>query len=119
MQNILLTYPPGEDRDKPLWNLNENRIFIVKSMYKNLASHWHNRSFKHLWKTKILPKIKICLWMIWHNAITTKNNMTKRDWIGDTKCRLCDEEEDIHHLFFLCPAAKYMWSVVSITLGGK
>jgi hypothetical protein len=46
--------------------------------------------------------------------VTTKNNMAKRCWIGDTKCRFCDEEEDIHHLFFLCSAAKYMWSVVSI-----
>jgi hypothetical protein len=54
--------------------------------------------------------------MIWHNAIATKNNMTKRGWVGDIKCRFCDEEEDIHHLFFLCTTAKYMWSVVSITL---
>jgi hypothetical protein len=40
-------------------------------------------------------------------------------WIGDTKCRFYDEEEDIHHLFFLCPKAKYMWSVVSIILEAR
>jgi hypothetical protein len=57
--------------------------------------------------------------MIWHNAIATKNNMTKRGWVGDIKCRFCDEEEDIHHLFFLCTTAKYMWSVVSIIFRGK
>jgi hypothetical protein len=39
--------------------------------------------------------------------------MTKRLWRGDTKCRFCDEEENIHHIFFPCPAEKYMWSVVS------
>jgi hypothetical protein len=88
-------------------------------MYKKLTSHWVNRSFKHLWKAKIPPKIKILLWMIWHNAVTTKNNMMKRGWIGDRKCRYCVDDEDIHYLFFLCPMAKYMWSVVSITLGAR
>jgi hypothetical protein len=42
--------------------------------------------------------------------------MLKRGWSGDTKCRFC-EEESIHNLFFLCPAAKYMWSMVSLSVG--
>jgi hypothetical protein len=119
MRDILLTYPLGESKDKPVWNLNGKKAFTVKSMYKKLTSNWANRSFKQLWKAKIPPKIKIWLWLIWHNFIATKNNMAKRGWTGDTKCRFCDQEEDIHHLFFLCPAAKYMWSVVSITFRGK
>jgi hypothetical protein len=41
------------------------------------------------------------LWLIWYNSIATKDNsMCKRGWRGDTKCRLCDEEEDIN-LFLL------------------
>jgi hypothetical protein len=43
--------------------------------------------------------------------------MTKRGWIGDTKCRFCEGEENIHHLFFLCPPAKYMWSMVTLSVG--
>jgi hypothetical protein len=61
-------------------------------------------------------KIKIWLWLIWHNAFATKDNIFKRGWRGDLKCRFCDEEESIHHLFFLCPA-KNMWRVVSLAIG--
>jgi Zn finger protein HypA/HybF involved in hydrogenase expression len=56
------------------------------------------------------PKIKIWLWLIWHNSIATNDNMYKRGSRGDIKCSFCDEGENIHHLFFLCPAAKYMWT---------
>jgi hypothetical protein len=72
-----------------------------------------------LGKAKVTPKIKIWLWLIWHNSIATKDNMVKRGWVGDTKCRFCDEEESIHHPFFLCPAAKYMWSMVSLPVGAE
>jgi hypothetical protein len=61
-------------------------------------------------------KFKIWLWLIWHNSIATKDNMYKRGWRGDTKCRFCDEEDDIHRLFFLCPAARYMWIMVSVSI---
>jgi len=76
-----------------------------------------NRSFKHLCKAKNPPKIKIWLWLIWHNFIATKDNMLKRGWQGDPKCRFCEELETIHHLFFNFPAAVYMWSVISTSLG--
>lgn len=71
-----------------------------------------SRNFKYLWKAKIPPKIKFWLWLILHNSIATKD-MYRRGWRGDIKCRFCDENETINHLFFACPAAKYMWSVVN------
>jgi hypothetical protein len=57
--------------------------------------------------------------LILHNSIVTMYNVIKGGWIGDTKCRFCDKEKDIHFLFFLCRAARYMWSVVSINLGAN
>jgi hypothetical protein len=117
MRNILLTYPLGEDEDKPVWNLNEKKIFTMKSVFKKLTKNWRNRNFKYLWKEKIPSKIKIWLWLIWHNAIASKDNMTKIGLIGDTKCTFCDEEENIHHNLFLCMVVKYMWSVVSLLVG--
>jgi hypothetical protein len=107
MKDLLLNCPLGEGKDVPIWNLSSKRVLQLRV------------SFKHLWKARVPPKIKIWLWLIWHNAIATKNNMQKRVWTGNTKCRFCEEEEDIHHLFFLCPAPKYMWSVVSIVLGAR
>jgi hypothetical protein len=43
--------------------------------------------------------------------------MYRRGWRRDIKCCFCDENETINYLFFACSAAKYMWSVVSLTIG--
>lgn len=43
--------------------------------------------------------------------------MKKRKWVGDVSCRFCPADETISHLFFHCPAAIYMWSVISTSLG--
>jgi hypothetical protein len=70
-----------------------------------------------LWKAKIPLKIKIWLWLIWHNAIATKDNMLRRGWSGNVKCQFCNENESILHLFFSCPAAKFVWSCVARSIG--
>lgn len=107
----------NQDRDKPVWKWEKSDKFSVKSIYTHLSSNGIDRSFKHLWKAKIPLKIKIWLWLIWHNAIATKDNMKKRQWEGDTKCRFCHEKETIGHLFFTCSAAAYVWGTVTNTLG--
>jgi hypothetical protein len=105
--------------DIPIWDWNKNAQFSVKSIYKDLSSYVIDRSFKHLWKAKILLKIKIWLWMIWHNAIPTKDTMTERGWLGNSKCQFCDQNETIHRLFFSCPAAKFVWSCVARSIGAQ
>jgi hypothetical protein len=59
--------------DIPIWDWNKSAKFLVKFVYKDLSSYRIDRSFKHLWKAKIPLKIKIWLWLIWHNAIATKD----------------------------------------------
>jgi hypothetical protein len=54
--------------------------------------------------------------MIWHNAIATKDNFLKRKWTGDSTCQFCNEQESISHLFFGCAAAKFVWSVIAMTI---
>jgi hypothetical protein len=39
------------------------------------------------------------------------------NWKGSELCRLCGAQEDVNHLLFLCPLAKFMWAFVSSTLG--
>jgi hypothetical protein len=36
-----------------------------------------DRSFKQLWKAQIPLKIKIYLWLMWHNALARNDNMKK------------------------------------------
>jgi hypothetical protein len=43
--------------------------------------------------------------------------MTKRGWIGNTRCQFCNDEETISHMFFSFPAAKIVWSCVAQSIG--
>jgi hypothetical protein len=113
MHRITLT----QGNDCPIWDWTKNKQFTVKSVYKDLSNTGIDRSFKHLWKAKIPLKIKVWLWLIWHNAIVTKDTMSERGWTGNPFYQFCNQSETILHLFFLCPAAKYVWSCVAKAIG--
>jgi hypothetical protein len=72
---------------------------------------------KMLWKAKLPLKIKIFMWLIKQGAILTKDNLTRRNWQGDKTCSFCCGDENIEHLFFSCPMAKYIWSLVAMVIG--
>jgi hypothetical protein len=46
-------------------------------------------------------------------ALLIKDNLRKRNWQGDPSCVFCDCVETIAHLFFQCPVAKVVWSVIA------
>jgi hypothetical protein len=95
----------------------KNGQFTVKFMYKGFPKAGIDIFFKHLWKAKISLKIKVWLWLIWHNAIATKDTMGERGWTGSPFCQFCRQKETMLHLFFSCPAAKYVWSCVAKAIG--
>jgi hypothetical protein len=107
----------SHEKDKLCWKWTKSGKFTVKSMYNHLCRNSMDRSFKHLWKSRIPLKIKIWLWLIWHNAIATKDNLLRRNWVGSASCQFCQENETISHLFFECVAAKFVWSSVATALG--
>jgi hypothetical protein len=54
----------------------------------------------YLWKIKIPLKIKVFLWLLYREAILTKDNLVKRSWHGNEMCSFCNNSETIQHLFF-------------------
>jgi hypothetical protein len=61
----------------------------------------------YLWKIKIPLKIKVFLWLLYREAILTKNNVVKRNRHGNEMCSFCNNHETIH-LFFECVLAKFI-----------
>jgi hypothetical protein len=108
LRDMLLACPLGQQKDKPSWAWGKHKIFSVKSMYTHLCVGEVGGSNKKIWKAQIPLKIKVFMWLITQNAILTKDNMIKRNWQGDRHCRFCDKEENLVHLFFDCPLAKYV-----------
>jgi hypothetical protein len=55
--------------------------------------------------------------LLYREAILTKDNFVKRNWLGNVRCCFCDSLETIQHLFFDCALAKFIWRVMQITFG--
>jgi hypothetical protein len=45
----------------------------------------------------------------------TKDNLGKRNWKGNKQCSLCLMNEYIHHLFYNCYYARFLWGLAQIT----
>ena len=117
LRDILFSCALNDEDDLPIWKWEKSGSFSMKSMYSHLCSNEVGIYFKDIWKAKMPLKIKIWMWLINHNAILTKDNLLKRNWSGDLSCAFCNETETIPHIFFECPLAKYIWSMVAHVLG--
>ena len=68
----------------------------------------------HIWKIKVPLCIKIFMWFVHKGVILTKDNLMKRNWVGNPRCYFCDQNETIKHLFLECPLAKLLWRSIHI-----
>ena len=99
--------------------IGEERYLSVKTVYSGLSKSETGIYHKRIWKGRIPAKIKIFLWLISNDAILTKENLKKRKWQGDPQCVFCDNLETTDHLFFQCPVAKVIWSIVAKCFGAN
>lgn len=51
-------------------------------------------------KAKLPVKIKLFFWQPFQDAVLTRGNMRKRNWLGCPKCSFCDDFVTSSHLFF-------------------
>jgi hypothetical protein len=47
------------------------------------------------------------------------DNLIRKQWKGESNCKLCLSEESVDHLIFLCPLATFIWSVIKEGLKWK
>jgi hypothetical protein len=106
-----------EQEDSFHWTT--SKLFSVKALYKDLVVDSVSHLKLDAWKAKIPLKIKIFLWFLWKGVILTKDNLSKRQWKGCTRCCFCREQENIQHLFFDCPMARLMWFAICVSFGIK
>lgn len=110
-----------------MWNLDKRGLFSFKSAYRlgmklensSLASfsnrEYLSKMWKTFWKTKVLPKAKICCWKIYHDIIPTKANLCKKgidtnlllEKGGDNKASFMEQQGNktylvkVHSLLFV------------------
>ncbi|XP_058780984.1 uncharacterized protein LOC131655065 [Vicia villosa] len=88
----------------------ESNQFTMGTVYKML----HMGQDRVVWyeliaRNNARPRAVTCLWMACHRKLATKDRLAKWGLIQDRKCSLCDEYEDIDHLFFKCTKLKQVW----------
>jgi hypothetical protein len=96
----LMTVQLNNEKYVFIWVLTTNEIFTVKSMYLDLLDDDTKYLNKYIWKMKVPLKIKIFIWFLHRKVILTKDNLIKRNWVGNKTCCFCDNKESIQHLFF-------------------
>jgi hypothetical protein len=84
------------------------QAFLETNVVPNKSYHW---------KIKIPLKIRVLLWLLYREAIVTKDNIVKRNWHGNVMCCFCNNYKTIQHLFFDCSLAKFLWRVIQLTFG--
>jgi hypothetical protein len=83
------------------WSLNHNGKFSVSSMYQTFLDTNVVPNNSHLWEIKLPLKIRVFLWLLYREAILTKDNLVKRNWHENIMCCFCNNLKTIQHFFLL------------------
>ncbi|KAL2944426.1 hypothetical protein RDABS01_032773 [Bienertia sinuspersici] len=121
-QRILSTYLPKEEiEDEIIWCQEENGDYSVKSGYwylqnqrKRGRNHTETKFWKRLWKTPMSQRWRMFCWKLAHNALPTKENLSKRKITQNSSCVICGNVESASHLFLYCEVSKRIWSSSSL-----
>lgn len=91
----------------------------MKSFYV-AVKNYEAVSYKFMWKTKIPLRVETFLWLVLKKkTILTRDVLLKRGGVCTKSCLFCGQDESIKHLFFACPLARYVWSVIGCATGLK
>jgi len=59
-----------------------------------------------------MPKLKIFLWQLHHNALPSRGTLLRRGLNIDSSCSSCQNDtESIDQIFFECHNAKQVWDL--------
>ena len=80
----------------------------------NLAlNSWKERvAFLPLLDSSGIPvpsKVGFFTWEVWWDKVLTMNQLKRRGFPLASRCPLCGEEEDLHHLLIPCPKVSELW----------
>ena len=112
----LLEFNLQDGRDQLIWSLHSFGQYSVRLLQAVLVNNGVQVSQK-IWKSKLPATIKVLLWYLKRGVVLTNGNLGKPNWYGDKNCCFCHLPETIHHLFFQCSYAGFLWQAVQVSFG--
>jgi hypothetical protein len=67
---------------------------------------------EEMWNARISLKVRNFLWLMFQGRIQTTDNLSRKAWKGEVRCKFCLQEENIDHLIFTYPLLAFVWSVI-------
>lgn len=95
------------------WFCGRERISLAYDFLMGKVGRWPWKSI--IWKSSIIPKHRIALWMFSHGNFLTRDRLGD---LSDKKCVFCnDMNETFNHLFFEFPTTNDEWKTTRKWLG--
>lgn len=99
-----------------IWGAKDYKASAYYAFYfRDVQVH---QTFKWLWKTKCIPRIKVFGWLLMSDRLNTRNMLKRRHYqIGNNlDCLLCGLhiEETVEHLFFHCSFSATCWRSLGV-----
>ncbi|KAJ4804331.1 RNA-directed DNA polymerase (reverse transcriptase)-related family protein [Rhynchospora pubera] len=92
------------------WRWETNGIYTSHSLYQFLNFGGVPNHLSNIWwELKVPVKIQVFMWLVMHDKILSKHNLSKKGWPGDVSCCCCGDVETTTHLFLFCPIIKTVW----------
>ena len=108
--------PITDVADSFCWGYSGSGGFTTKSAtwkaHDNIPKAQPVWKFHWLWKLDVMPKIKIFLWQLCHNALPSRGSLLRRGIHLDPVCMACSRDiESTDHIFLHCPLAQKVWDL--------
>ncbi|KAL4272707.1 hypothetical protein GQ457_13G011180 [Hibiscus cannabinus] len=118
LEMIAAAKPPrhGLGADVPGWRWEKNHSFSVRSAYKALVTSANvngNAYWSKLWKIPVPQRVRVFMWLVFHQRIMTNVERTRRHLASSDLCVICcTEAETIEHALRSCSKARQAWESV-------
>ena len=113
---LAVPIPLTNMEDSFCWGSTGSGDFTTKSAtwraHENIKPDQEPWKFNWIWKLDVMPKIRIFLWQLCHNALPTRAALLHKGIYIDPVCPACLlDVEDIEHLFVGCHMVKKTWDL--------
>jgi hypothetical protein len=109
IQNGLFDVDIG-DRDISVWS-SKNGVYSCVDTWNCLRTKFPEVPWCNVvWFPLAIPRHAFILWLVFRDALVTKDRMCWWGFEGNTLCRFCyGGQESIAHLFFHCSFCRRIW----------
>ena len=117
MQEALEVIQIKKEDDSLIWALESSGRFSSKSLYRLMVNPGEvDVRMRDIWEIKLPLKIKVFLWMLWHDRVQIGEQRKKRKSKHSELCKYCGRLETRDHLFFNFSITQIIWVWVRVSL---